>query len=226
MLEKNVFYLYIPSPPFVLGIPQVWELALNSSVCFLISPEKQLLSRTSCVALRICVSGRFYFGDHHSLAFFYPTSSLAWPQHTHRVLWLSPIWAGLWRVLVNGREGDTVWSSKAESWGPPAPEHLCYYLCVSREKISQAPSGHIGFVCFRLILFSFMYVCMHKCLCVRANVCAHACVFSQKPEEGSRFLEVGDTGVHEPPNLDAGMQTLVFMTEQQVLIAEPCLQSQ
>lgn len=66
-----------------------------------------------------------------------------------------------------------------------------------------------------------MYVCLHKCLCVHANVCAHACVFSQKPEDDSRFLEVGDPGVHEPPNLDAGMQTLVFMAEQQVPTAEP-----
>lgn len=192
MLKKNAFYLYIPSPPFILGIPQVWELALNSSVCFLISPEKQLLSRASCVAPRICVSGRFYFGDHHSLAFFYPTSSLAWSQHTHRVLWFSPIWAGLWRVLVNVREG-TLCGLPRPSHEVPLPQNISAIICVCLGRKSHKPQVAIS-VLFVLDLFYF-----HLCTCACTNVCVfvqmyvhmHVCSHrSQKRAADSLKLEI------------------------------------
>lgn len=143
----------------------------------------------------------------------YSPSSSTWSHHIHRVFW--PLQS--WQVCM---ETSSEWDIKGhhvafQGWAMRSPcPRTSLRLYVSREKVSQAQSGHIGFICFRL------------CLCVWTNVCMHACVFPQKPEEGSRSLGVGVTGVCGPPDLDAGMQILVLMTEQQVLTTKTCLQSQ
>lgn len=80
-----------------------------------------------------------------------------------------------------------------------------------------------GFVCFLdlfifltyLLVYLFIYllcalVCSCACALCVCNVCvAHACDL-QRPKEDVRSSEVGDTGIYEPPSVDAGNQTLVL----------------
>lgn len=72
-----------------------------------------------------------------------------------------------------------------------------------------------------------MYMCLLYVHVFTCSVCVlvHSLSCPWSPEEGVRCLGAGVTGVSEPANMGAGVQSLVLMVEQQVLsITELSLQ--